>query len=541
MKRLRMLMHPVALLCILALPVTAADITLMERNPVLSHDYLSGWRFDEGIFGRDVLRYLGCETLDCAQAKSQADLAKAKPKAGLRDGMFQNLGGAVSIGEIFDSLANTSLMLSHVIKISGPIVPGDVDRLKKFVEDNGLMHCGEPGFCPYNTVIALDSPGGSLQAALEIAQYVQHNNFVTMLPKNAVCASACSMIFLSGYTTYDGVFFPRRFAHDTARLGLHKPYLYIPPSSYSAEQMNEMQGFMNTTLNDVVEIFVGAKVEIGILQEMYETGPKEMYYLTIPEMESIGRVFHSPGAGRFAPTRAQALTLCAEDYKARYGRYEPQLLRTMASGRDVFITYVPRSDYACYGARQENQWVYEICTPSGSRPDQLDRLACQLFRCAADLSGNMENCGDHDIDVHNNDNLGDALKDMRNSQLLRLVDDTLRSPYRSNSIACSQTGECSYRPLKPVPTWVTRAPVPQKYCGQVDMRSSRNLKRLQRALNDNGFNVGTPDGSIGPKTLGAIGTANKRFMGTDSQWAEPGLLLALGIPQDEVGNSLICK
>jgi len=83
--------------------------------------------------------------------------------------------------------------------------------------------------------------------------------------------------------------------------------------------------------------------------------------------------------------------------------------------------------------------------------------------------------------------------------------------------------------------------VPQKYCGQVDMRSSANLKRLQRALNDNGFNVGTPDGNIGPKTLGAIGTANKRFMGTDSQWAEPGLLLALGIPQDEVGNSLICK
>ncbi|WP_127750473.1 hypothetical protein [Parasedimentitalea marina] len=540
MKCLRMLLRPLALMCLLALPATAADITLMDRNPVLSHDYLSGWRFDEGIFGRDVLHYLGCETLACAATKSQADLAKAKPQAGLRDGMFQNLGGAVSIGEIFDSLANTALMLSQVIKISGPIVPGDVDRLKEFVEDNGLMNCSEPGFCPYNTVIALDSPGGHLQAALEIAHYVQQNNFVTLLQKDAVCASACSMIFLSGYTTYEGVFFPRRFAHDTARLGLHKPSLYVPPRSYSADQMNEMQDIINTTLNDVVEVFVGAKVEIDILQEMYKTKPKEMYYLTTPEMESIGRVFHSPGAGRFAPTRAQALTLCAEDYKARYGRYEPQLLRTMASGQDVFITYVPRSDYACYGARQEGQWVYEICTPSGSRPDQFDRLACQLFRCAADMDGTMENCGSA-ADVHNNDNLGDALKDLRNSQLLRLVNDTLRSPYRSNSIACTRTGECAYKPLKPVPAWVTKAPVPQTYCGQVDMRSPVNLKRLQHALNANGMNVGTPDGSIGPKTLGAIGTANKRFLGTDSQWAQPELLLALGIPQDEVNNALICN
>ena len=73
------------------------------------------------------------------------------------------------------------------------------------------------------------------------------------------------------------------------------------------------------------------------------------------------------------------------------------------------------------------------------------------------------------------------------------------------------------------------------------MRSPSNLQKLQKALNDNGINVGTPDGSIGPKTLGAIGTANKRYLGKDSQWVEPALLQALGVPQNNISDFLICK
>lgn len=517
----------------------------MDRNPVMSREYLSEWNWSLGIRGRQPLIALNCEDLRCASGRSQAEMARARPQAGSPQDFFGDLRGAVGMWEILDGTANTAVMLSPAVKLTGQIEAGDADRLKAFIEANGLMNCGTQDFCPYNTVIALDSPGGSLVEALKIAEYVRAHNFPTLLPAGARCESACSMIFLSGYTNYEGVFHPRRFAHDTAKLGLHTPYLSLPPRDYSAEEVDKVQRIINTSLNNVVELFSGANLKLGILKEMYETPASGMYHLTVPEMESIATVFHSTGAGSFAPTRAQALTLCAEDYKARYGRYEPQLLRRMASSKDVFITYVPRSDYACYGAKRGSSWVYDICTPQGSRPDSAARVSCQLFRCAADFEGVLQNCGpkwssQDQIDVFNHDSLGDALKAMRNSKLLQIVRDTLTDPWGDSIIKCEDSG-CLYSVLPEVPAWVAQAKVPAAYCGEVDMRAPSNLQKLQRALNDNGINVGTPDGSIGPKTLGAIGTANQRYLGKDSQWAEPALLQALGVPQSSIGSFMICR
>lgn len=523
----------------------AAEIEQMDRNPVMSPEYLSEWNWSLGIRGRQPLEALGCENLSCASKRSQAELTRARPQAGTPQDLFRNLGGAVGMWDILDGTANAAVMMSPVVRISGQIEAGDAEKLKAFIEANGLMNCGAPGFCPYNTVIALDSPGGSLVEALQIAEYVREHSFPTLLLAGARCESACSMIFLSGYTAYDGVFHPRRFAHDTARLGLHTPYLSLPPRDYSAEEVDKVQRIINTSLNTVVELFSGAQVDLNILREMYETPASGMYHLTVPELESIATVFHSPGAGGFAPTRAQALTLCAEDYKARYGRYEPQLLRHMASGKNVFITYVPRSDYACYGARRDGSWVYEICSPQGGRPDIAVRVPCQLFRCASDFEGMLKDCnpkwtGQEHIDVFNNDNLGDALRAMRNSKLLQIARDALTDPYGESTLVCDDGG-CLFSVLPEIPAWVRTAAVPQAYCGEVDMRSPTNLQKLQKALNDNGINVGTPDGSIGPKTLGAVGTANKRYLGKDSQWAEPALLQALGMAQSDISNALICK
>ena len=449
-----------ALLAASASAGLAAEITLMARNPVMSREYLSEWNWSLGIRGRQPMEALGCENLDCAAKRSQAELIRARPDAGGPDELFRNLGGAVGSWDILDGTANLAVMMSPAIKLSGQIEPGDAEKLKAFIEANGLMNCGAPGFCPYNTVIALDSPGGSLVEALQIAEYVRRNNFPTLLPAGARCESACSMIFLSGYTTYEGIFRPRRYAHDTARLGLHTPYLSLPPRDYSAEEVDKVQRIINASLNNVVELFSGANLNLGILKEMYETPASGMYYLTVPEMESIATVFHSAGAGRFAPTRAQALTLCAEDYKARFGRYEPQLLRRMASGKDAFVTYVPRSDYACYGAKRGSNWVYEVCTPQGSRPDSAVRVACQLFRCASDFEGSLQNCGQKwtgqdQIDVFNHDSLGDALKAMRNSKLLQIVRDTLTDPWGDSTIICDDSG-CQYTVLQEIPAWLLR-------------------------------------------------------------------------------------
>lgn len=521
----------------------AADITLMERNPVLFGGYLEGASATKtrGI-GIESLRN-GCLHEGCSDALTQDDLLRRK-KRDIESSLWQfddglALDGSLTYAESHNGAVMTSLGYSKVVLISGQLQAGDAEKLAEFVQANDVMDCLEPGYCPFNSVIALDSPGGSLVEALKIAEYVQKHNFVTLLPANARCESACAMIYLSGYTTYEGFFHPRRAAHDTAKLGLHTPYLALPPREYSKEEVDKVQQIINTSLNNVVELFASARVDLNVLKEMYLTPHDQMYYASVPELESLGTVFHSGLAGADL-TRSQALSLCAEDYKVRYGTYEPQLLQRLASADDVFITYVPKRDYACYGKREGNSWRYETCTPSGSRYDVLSRLPCNLYECATRFEDG-EHCrawGDQQyIDVFNQDNLGDALAAMRNSKLLQLTRQALSGDI--GSVVCTEDG-CANGEIPNVPSWVQRAKVPDAYCGEVDMRSPTNLQLLQRALNDNGINVGTPDGSIGPKTLGAIGTANKRFLGKNSQWAEPALLQALGLDMAEVQSTMFC-
>ena len=46
--------------------------------------------------------------------------------------------------------------------------------------------------------IVLKGPGGSLEAAFIMADFIIENKLATIVPKNTDCASACSLIFLAG-------------------------------------------------------------------------------------------------------------------------------------------------------------------------------------------------------------------------------------------------------------------------------------------------------------------------------------------------------
>ena len=43
--------------------------------------------------------------------------------------------------------------------------------------------------------LILDSPGGGMQFAYDIAIIVKYSNVITIIPKNGVCESACTFIF----------------------------------------------------------------------------------------------------------------------------------------------------------------------------------------------------------------------------------------------------------------------------------------------------------------------------------------------------------
>jgi membrane-bound ClpP family serine protease len=60
--------------------------------------------------------------------------------------------------------------------------------------------------------LALDSPGGSIDGASHIMQWVKDNQIDTVVPNGAVCASACVMIWGAGV---------HKSAGETAKIGVH--------------------------------------------------------------------------------------------------------------------------------------------------------------------------------------------------------------------------------------------------------------------------------------------------------------------------------
>ncbi len=124
-----------------------------------------------------------------------------------------------------------------MIRITGPIEAGDTERLRAFLEQNDLIHCYEPGYCPFQNVLSLDSPGGNLAEGLRLAQFLRETQFNTLIEAGRACESSCSFAFLAGYSNYEGYYHPRRFIHETGRLGVHRPTLALPDRSFTPQEV----------------------------------------------------------------------------------------------------------------------------------------------------------------------------------------------------------------------------------------------------------------------------------------------------------------
>lgn len=84
----------------------------------------------------------------------------------------------------------------------GPLEIGDQD---KFIQV-ALQHP--------KAVVALQSDGGSIIAAIEIGKAIRLKQYSTLVPSDLYCASACALIWLAGN---------ERFMDATSRVGSTQP------------------------------------------------------------------------------------------------------------------------------------------------------------------------------------------------------------------------------------------------------------------------------------------------------------------------------
>lgn len=119
---------------------------------------------------------------------------------------------------------------------------------------------------PDAKLIVLNSPGGYVDNALQVADVVHDRGISTLVAKGMGCYSACAYIFFAG---------ANRFVE--GELGVHQ---------ISAEVADLVMA--QTTLGDVLDALAEYGVKQTIISVMLKTPPEDMYVFTIREIADLG-------------------------------------------------------------------------------------------------------------------------------------------------------------------------------------------------------------------------------------------------------------
>jgi hypothetical protein len=147
---------------------------------------------------------------------------------------------------------------SNVICISGKIDKDDSDKFKRIVS----VVTGQ-------TVVFLDSNGGSAMDGLDIGEYIRYKGYSTAVGDDTDCASSCGLIWLAG---------KRRYLGTSARVGFHAAYTVSGDDARESGVANAVIGGYLTKLGLSYQAIVFATV----------APPDEIKWLTPDDAKRIG-------------------------------------------------------------------------------------------------------------------------------------------------------------------------------------------------------------------------------------------------------------
>ncbi|MEP5758374.1 MAG: hypothetical protein ABJ327_03485 [Litoreibacter sp.] len=141
-----------------------------------------------------------------------------------------------------------------VLNLTGTIAPGDAERMAEQMADVDIQR------------VRLNSPGGSVQDALEIGRMLRKARLETLLGAGDICLSACPYVLASGI---------ERRVHGTAQVGVHQHYFgqnSALPAFLAVEQIQRGQA-------DVMRYLAEMDVDTLIMQHALNTPADEIYVL----------------------------------------------------------------------------------------------------------------------------------------------------------------------------------------------------------------------------------------------------------------------
>lgn len=496
----------------------AAEIRLLKTNPIVGEEYQ---------FLNLTKNYDGFGTYE-----GNGRIPKKRPLDEIINGSQWAFDGGLgldgSLGYSDTHLRATWSMLpsSQIIEVSGQIAKGDTARLKSLVAELNFSTCLRENYCPINNTIAFNSPGGSLVEAIKMGEYITSQSFATLVDRDDVCESACVFAFLAGYTNYEGFFFPRRYVHKDAKLGIHQPYFELPDQNYSLDQVQNIVKVVNLGINAATDYLLSSGIGFRFLKKMYETPPTGMYYLNPADMESDEIFILGRNESVSQLTRREFFKYCASVYTARYSEENPDLLYNLQSSGSEFLTFVKGKDFACFGVKQLKQdtWHTETCFDGQcqfasfgqgkipvAQPTEQNKTIIYW-----DIATDLDNGG-----------LGYAMEAYsRRSALLKYL-----------RIYAEHVDFASMTPLKKL---ALQGAIPTSFCNEIDGFNPGLVLKVQQKLNEAGINVGEPDGAAGPNTRKGIARFNEQRTGRDIDTIDAKTLTAMGFGDEVVSEFKLC-
>ena len=182
------------------------------------------------------------------------------------------------------------------IALSGPIAPGDTDRLRALIDQAGYdAHRPSQSETSEGLRLCLDSQGGSLAEAARLAEYVFETGIGTILAADATCLSACAWVFMLGHARGEEEAFLNRRMHHSARLGFQAPRIDLGDApAITREDAEHAQDVMNAAVARLLQVsnarLLGLRpaIDADLLQAAFAHDGASAFFM-IDNVDKAGR------------------------------------------------------------------------------------------------------------------------------------------------------------------------------------------------------------------------------------------------------------
>jgi hypothetical protein len=257
------------------------------------------------------------------------------------------LSGAATAGQVSGNVvcSGTNVCIVENLKLTGEIDQPMVEQVLHLLKEAEVRTDKSETRTTFSDYITLDSPGGAVQAAMEIGRLARQHRLTALVPRGAACVSACVLIYAGAVV---------RNARTTGgRIGIHAPFLDTSGPGVTEDVARKAY---TSILRDIKSYLLEMNVSERLADEMLKTPASQVRFLNSKEQDRLGLVLMDPIEDEMASlNEAKRLGISRLEFNRRRA-----LVEKLCPNGDEFVSCADRvfatgelpepADLSSYGA-----------------------------------------------------------------------------------------------------------------------------------------------------------------------------------------------